>query len=622
MSELAKADIVISSIRNLLNDGEVFEAHGEAKKALDDWPDLSSLRVLYALACARAGAIEDAAEEITHLQDAGLADLGDSLDIDEIDMITEVFLEGWRQSSDTAWLRKALSFADLLGETCDSPWLKARGAIISRLLGQSGEAQARVASLGESVEDASDEVTLHTAKTVLFAALINEQPDTATDNAKRVLALTDGAFSETVPLSRLMRELGDAGLELPQAVLDTFAPPRVVVFTGQDLDHPSSTVMRFPVSAEADVRLAIEEAISSLDPQIGYTTLAAGSSIMFAEAMLERGRELHVVLPFSIADVLAQDVEHAGDAWVDRFQRCLDQATSVNFATTGDYLGHDALYSFGNQMLHGMATLRSRFLDTQPYLLALWDYEMDSLQGGAADFIDQWGDIARLRLLDLSAIVEPDPDAFEDTEDDISADSGESDRQVKVMLFADIVHYSKLNDEHLPLFLDAMKKVADDLHHDFTIDFMASWGDALFIVMDQAVELCAIGLALTNLVPRYASSANGLPVDLQVRVSLDAGPVYGGIDPFTNRANYWGFHINRAARLEPVTIPGQVYASLPFVALLTSEESVLRSEYLQEGKSYQEQFGFAYIGRLSLAKNFGEQPVYHLRARHAASLSS
>ena len=59
-----------------------------------------------------------------------------------------------------------------------------------------------------------------------------------------------------------------------------------------------------------------------------------------------------------------------------------------------------------------------------------------------------------------------------------------------------------------------------------------------------------------------------------VRISLHAGPVYRMDDPFTGRANFWGFDINRAARLEPVTVAGHVYATQPFVALLTTEESV------------------------------------------------
>ena len=84
---------------------------------------------------------------------------------------------------------------------------------------------------------------------------------------------------------------------------------------------------------------------------------------------------------------------------------CIDRAASVDLATQGPFLGHQALFRFANQMLHGLATLRSEYLETQPYLLALWDYREDTLAGGAADFIDQWGDIARLRILDLDDVL-------------------------------------------------------------------------------------------------------------------------------------------------------------------------------------------------------------------------
>ena len=50
-----------------------------------------------------------------------------------------------------------------------------------------------------------------------------------------------------------------------------------------------------------------------------------------------------------------------------------------------------------------------------------------------------------------------------------------------------------------------------------------------------------------------------------MRIGLHAGPVFEGIDAITGRPNFFGSRVNRAARIEPVTLPGHIYASQQFV---------------------------------------------------------
>lgn len=54
---------------------------------------------------------------------------------------------------------------------------------------------------------------------------------------------------------------------------------------------------------------------------------------------------------------------------------------------------------------------------------------------------------------------------------------------------------------------------------------------------------------------------------VSLRIALHAGPVYEFQDPITGDRTYGGSHVNRAARIEPITPPGQVYASEGFAAL-------------------------------------------------------
>jgi class 3 adenylate cyclase len=498
----------------------------------------------------------------------------------------------------------------------DDIWARTQSAVIDSLSGNQESARSTAERILEMHPSADN---LDEARARLLASLIAGEGASAGKAAEALRHHAGNAYTQIVPVLQTLNELAAAGVSVSEDVEDKLAPPRVVVFSGPDLDRPNRQRPCFPEQAEPAMIAAIERSIDALDPQIGYTTLAAGSSLLFAEAMLRRGRELHVVLPFRLDDVRAEGVAWAGEPWVERFERCIAGATSIEYATRGPFLGHGALFRFGNQMLHGLATLRSRFLGTEPYLLAFWDYLGDTLAGGAAEFIDQWGDIARLRIVDLDDVVQGVVDALPSSSHgpELPSEPGPRiEREVRVMLFADIVNYSKLGDEHLPLFLRAMSDAADHLRARFDLDFVASWGDALFFVMDEATAIAGVALELSHQIALFSESMPALPFDLSIRIALDAGPVYPTADPFTRQPNYWGFHINRAARLEPITVPGQVYATQPFVALLALEESVKRSEALQAGiDNHVPPFSTAYVGRLTLSKGFSEEAIYHIRRR-------
>jgi len=144
------------------------------------------------------------------------------------------------------------------------------------------------------------------------------------------------------------------------------------------------------------------------------------------------------------------------------------------------------------------------------------------------------------------------------------------------------------------------------------VDALNTWGDAIFAVSTRASDLAEYGLRLSEMVPEISQNTRALP-PLHVRVSLHAGPVYEANDPFRSVVNFYGGHINRAARLEPVTVVGQVYTTEQFMACLTAEQSALRTELGQQDIPFIQKYTSEYIGVVQLAKNFGAQPVYHLR---------
>jgi adenylate cyclase len=87
---------------------------------------------------------------------------------------------------------------------------------------------------------------------------------------------------------------------------------------------------------------------------------------------------------------------------------------------------------------------------------------------------------------------------------------------------------------------------------------------------------------------------------MNLRIALHCGPVYCGRNPLTGARLYTGPHTSRTARIEPITPPGQVYASSAFAAVACALGV--------------DDLSMTYIGRMALAKGYGELSLYHLRA--------
>jgi hypothetical protein len=105
--------------------------------------------------------------------------------------------------------------------------------------------------------------------------------------------------------------------------------PTTVVFTGHMIDRPEREKPRFREKDTEAVRAAIDAELERLGAGFGYASAACGSDIIFLEAMLERGGEIHVVLPAPAEAFRAGSVDFAGPEWGKRFDRVLERAASV-----------------------------------------------------------------------------------------------------------------------------------------------------------------------------------------------------------------------------------------------------------------------------------------------------
>jgi hypothetical protein len=107
------------------------------------------------------------------------------------------------------------------------------------------------------------------------------------------------------------------------------APRRVILFSGHMIDAPDRHTPRFPQRLEGAVAEAIGGKLRELDASngdIGISSAACGSDILFAEAALARGVALRIYLPFEEPTFLDKSVRFADSDWPQRYRLVVSRA--------------------------------------------------------------------------------------------------------------------------------------------------------------------------------------------------------------------------------------------------------------------------------------------------------
>jgi class 3 adenylate cyclase len=393
-----------------------------------------------------------------------------------------------------------------------------------------------------------------------------------------------------------------------------FSIPKVIVFAGHMIDQPGRPQPRFPAALEQKVRQEIAVRLRRHGEKIGYSGAACGSDILFLEEMLEQKGEANITLPFPPKEFQAASVDIIPRAtWGQRFHRVLKQATRVIVASEHRVSGSLVAYEYANLIQEGLARLHARMLDTDVIPLVVWDHRPCDGPQGTASIVEHWRshglkpevvDIAS--LLTESIVIRPSSRAGRPTsaKTPYLADTAPGfPQEILAMLFADVVGYSKLTEEQIPRFARYfMGEVARLIAASPRTPVMKNtWGDALYLVFTRVGDAGTFALDLCDKVCGTDWAQKGLPKGLSLRIGLHAGPAFTCDDPVLEHRNCIGSHVNWAARIEPITPPGQVYASEPFAALAAAEGV--------------RDFACDNVGRTPLAKGFRASPTYHLRRR-------
>jgi len=369
-------------------------------------------------------------------------------------------------------------------------------------------------------------------------------------------------------------------------LLAPLAPPRTMHFCGH--------MFAADPAAEARLRAEIDDVLTHEDVGFAYGALACGGDLLVAETALDRGVPLHVVLPFDEADFLAQSVRPGGEGWEGRYRRSIDRAASVVRASDMDYFGDPAQYGYGSRMAMGMARLRAAHLAGEAVQVAIWDGADATGPAGTGADVAAWkahggrtraiapGDVDR-------KLIRPPPRTPAGYE-----------RALAAILFTDFQGFSTLKESALPAFWDGVMRVVAEVldAHESEVECRNSWGDALYAVATSAATAAEIALQLQDRLARFDYATLGLDGSGGMRIGAHYGPAYRARDLITGRTTFYGTEVSKAARIEPVTPPGAVFVTEPFAAILMLEA--------------QDRFKCRYVGRIALAKKFGDYPMYRL----------
>lgn len=605
----------------LLKSGAPLMAYDKFAEGLRHFPADARLRQQLALSLARSGA-SFLANQILH----DLASQGHQ-DEETLGLLARTHKDLWADSEDHAeaqrHLRLAYEYYRDAYTLSNGYWSGINAATMALLLDEREAAEGLARRVREQCLSIQAEETQRASlywilATLGEAALVLRNWPEAEERYAQAVPLAERRYGDLASTRRnarlIIRHLQADGARI-EASLQV---PDVVVFAGHLVDRPERPDPRFPPSLESKVRDAIRDRLRSLDVGFGYASAGCGGDILFLECLAELHAEARIVLPYDRDQFKADSVAIVpGADWAARYERLLDSAEEVITVSEQRMAEGGMSYEYAFRMLDGTAGVRADELDTNLVCLALWDGKPGDGPGGTASSVERWQTGGRrLEIIDLTALREGEGPAVTirrqapAVRHETSGWSGAAPQgratfepEIVGLLFADVAGFSKLSEEEIPLFVEhCLGTVARELDR-FPRKplYSNTWGDGLYFVFDDVRSTGEFALGLCEAIRTLDWKARGFRNEMSLRIGLHAGPVYSCIDPVTARPNYIGAHVSRAARIEPIAPPGEVYASGAFAALARSEDV--------------REFICGYVGQTPLAKGYGTFPTYVVHRR-------
>lgn len=538
--------LAVEEYRNL---GKLANAKGEnllafdiVREGLGSYAGDKVLRQLMSLALARMGSLGRSRQILEEIRSEG------NVDEETLGLIARTYKDAWLRSGSTQDLKAAFeAYLEAYRGFPEHYWTGINAATLAFAL-QDRERSSQLAS--EVLASCEELINAGTADywltaTVAEAELLLDRIPAAKQRYEESRAI--GSIGDLLSTWRNASIILRLRPNLRQGIEAAFRPPKVAVLAGGSKEEAQQLLPRVAVSGVG----------------IAYASAGVDGTMAFLEAVRSAGGQIHIVLPFNEADFVREQVELNGDDWGSRYTALRTHAEEVIVCSEQKFEFAGIGSEYANGVTYGLAKLRARELGTE--LISA------GAPGGRSD---------------NSGAARPG----------LGGD-------IRAIIFADAFHFSRLSERQLPDFVtNVLNPIATLIRNsEPKPEYQNTWGDGLFFVFEDVGDAGRFALQLTEIMRNVAQQSTGLPEDLALRIGMHAGPVYRFADQISDRENYLGWHVNRAARIEPVTPAGAIYVTDAFAALAV----------LNRGGD----FRFDYVGRLPLAKNFGDSRIFELRAR-------
>lgn len=593
---------VIDQVAQAIGRGEYLDAF-ERCSNLDDesrrrLSDTDTIRLHYyrCLALARAGSRGQAATELgeLHLHADGLllpADLTEDLAALAARLAKDAALAGSGDDRRSA-ARVAAERYESVYQELGRPFSCVNAATLYLLAGDEAKAQelaTAALSLTDRQRPTTDQDAYWQAATQAEASAVLGDQDAMALHLARAGNLLPNDFGARSTTMRQMAVLVEAR-HLDPASLDPLRNPIVIHYCGHRVGTRPRPG-RFAPETIGLVRAGIERFLDGRRIGAAHGSLAAGADVLIAEACIARGIDLHVVLPFSAEEFVGVSVSPSGVEWVSRFWDSLESATSVRITCEGDYLGDDVLFGYASEIAMGSARNRAEGWTTESEQLAVWDGMESDAAAGTAHDVRRWRAAGG-----TVTVIDPGGRRYDHP---VVVGTGLG-REIRPVLFGDLKGFSRLSDRLINVVQESiLQPLAEVLRrHGDAVLSAKTWGDGLMVVLSDVGSAAAVALELQSAMAVIDLAGHGLPPDLGLRLGGHAGPVFPVRDPISNRDDYAGREVVRAARIEPRTPEGEVYVTAAFAALLALEPHAVATP--------------EYVGTITTAKGFETVPMYVL----------
>jgi adenylate cyclase len=494
-------------------------------------------------------------------------------------------------------LKAAAARYELVYRRTDSTFPGINAAVLHELSGDTASAKALATRIVKQCENAAPQTTEDAYQLAADRATANlllgrlGDAQTAIAEAARLAGKASAIASTRKQLYLICDQKG-----IDPAVFSPLKNRSVIHYKAPMVaaDVPAT---RFPADDNPRLAANIAREVAERDVGYGYGSLASAAELLIVEALLRRGAEVNVVLPFAFESFRSDLVTKAGPAWLARFDDCVARSKSTQ-ATDGDYADDEAAFSYGSRLAMGMAMLKAQNLSANIAQLLV----RDRRQPGHA--IASWSDAEEWKQHGLETII---LDAGETLVHAAGSPTGNRSavppRKLLAIMFGDFEHFSRLKDRQMLSFYDhVMRCVAQVLaRYDNSIVARNTWGDGIYVVLDDIVSAAHSALEIQSQLTALDLRPLGLPSTLALRLGLHAGAVFEVEDPILKSIGFTGTHISRTARLQPNTPAGEVYVTEAFAALLAlSRPTDLSCDY---------------VGMMNAPKGYGRLRTYLLRSK-------